>query len=116
MDPIIVFLLSGLFPMSAALSASKLTKTPAEERPAWAASDGGLQKVVLLSNLFAIVLVAALWFGFTHIDWWIPLLCLVVTFPVVHLVVIERVLGLSNSLIVSGALSLVVPVLLWLHW
>ncbi|MEH6652323.1 MAG: hypothetical protein V7707_20080 [Motiliproteus sp.] len=116
MDQIIVFLLSGLFPMSAAISASQLMKLPQEQRPGWARSQTGMRNIVLLGNLFGVVLIAALWFGFSHLDWWVPLSCLVFTFPVVHLVVIERLFGLSKSFMFSGALSLAVPALLWLHW
>ncbi|MEH6473662.1 MAG: hypothetical protein V7752_20755 [Halopseudomonas sp.] len=116
LDPIIVFLLCGLFPMSAAIAASKLMKLPEDQQPAWVQGESGMRKVVLLGNLFGVVLIAALWYGFTHVDWWIPLLCLVVTFPVVHLIVIERLFGLSKSFMFSGALSLAVIGLLWLHW
>tara|TARA_R110002167_G_scaffold56558_8_gene160540 strand:+ start:7569 stop:7964 length:396 start_codon:yes stop_codon:yes gene_type:complete len=116
LDPIIIFLLSGLFPMSAAISASKLMKLPEEQRPGWVQGESGMRRVVLLGNLFGLILIAALWFGFTHLDWWIPLVCLLITFPVVHLVVIERLFGLSKSFMFSGALSLAVTGLLWLHW
>ncbi|MFT5720478.1 MAG: hypothetical protein ACI9W6_000774 [Motiliproteus sp.] len=116
MDPIIIFLLSGLFPMSAAITASKLMKLPAAERPGWVQGDVGLRKVVLLGNLFGLILIAALWFGFTHIVWWIPVLCLVITFPIVHVIIIERLFGLSKSFMFSGALSLAATGLLWLHW
>ncbi len=116
MDQIIVFLLSGLFPMSAAIAASKLMKLPADEQPGWVQGEAGMRKVVLLGNLCGVVLIAALWFGFSHLDWWVPLSCLVFTFPVVHLVLIERLFGLSKSFLFSAALSMAVPVLLWLHW
>ncbi|RDE22839.1 hypothetical protein DV711_09745 [Motiliproteus coralliicola] len=116
MEPIIVFLLCGVFPMSAAIAASKLMKMPEEERPAWVREEAKLQRVVMLGNLFGLVLIAALWYGFTRLEWWIPVLCLVLTFPVIHLMVIERLFGLSKSFMFSGALSLASPVLLWLHW
>ena len=116
MDHIIVFLLSGLFPMSAAIAASKLMKLPVDKRPEWVQGDAGLRKVVLLGNLCGVVLIAALWFGFSHLDWWLPLSCLVFTFPVVHLALIERMFGLSKSLMFSTALSMAVPMLLWLYW
>ncbi len=116
LEQIIVFLLSGVFPMSAAISASKLMKLPADQQPAWGQGEAGMRTVVLLGNLFGLILIAALWYGFSHVDWWVPLLCLVITFPVVHVVVIERLFGLSKSFMFSGALSLAAPVLLWLHW
>jgi hypothetical protein len=116
LDPIIIFILSGLFPMSAAIAAGKLMKLPEDQRPAWIEGESGLRNVVLLGNLFGVILIAALWFGFTHVAWWIPLLCLVITFPVIHVVVIERLFGLSKSFMFSGALSLAATGLLWLHW
>ncbi len=116
LDPIIIFLLSGLFPMSAAIAASKLMKLTEEQRPSWIQGESGLRNVVLLGNLFGLILIAALWYGFTHVEWWIPLLCLVITFPVVHVIIIERLFGLSKSFMFSGALSIAATGLLWLHW
>lgn len=116
MDQIIVFLLSGLFPMSAAIAASKLMKLPADQQPGWMQDEAGMRKVVLFGNLCGAVLIASLWFGFSHLDWWLPLSCLVFTFPVIHVALFERLFGLSKSFMFSGALSMAVPVLLWLHW
>ena len=111
-----MFLLSGLFPMSAALAAAKLMKLPEAERPAWIATESGMKRMIWLGNLCGVVLLGALWYGFTHLDWWVPLLCLVLTFPVIHLVLIERLFGMSKSFMFSVTLSMAVPGLLWLYW
>lgn len=116
MDPILVFLVSGAFAMSAAISASQLLKRPLEERPRWAQSTKGARSLLLIGNLFALVLVAAMWFGITHLTWWVPVLCLFVTFPVFHVLILERLLGAVKGVVFGGLVALASTVLLWLGW
>lgn len=116
MEPMLVFLLSGTFSMSAAIATSKLLKRPDEERPSWLQSTSSARKVLLLGNLFALVLVAAMWFGITHLTWWIPIACLFITFPVIHVLILERLFGDVKGMVVCGAASVASTGLLWLHW
>jgi len=115
-DPILVFLLSGAFSMSAAISASKLLKRPLEDRPRWAQSVTGARNVLLVGNLFGLILVAAMWFGLTHLTWWIPVLCLFITFPVLHVLILERLLGDVKGMVFGGLVALASTLLLGLNW
>ncbi|WP_207063427.1 hypothetical protein [Motiliproteus sp. SC1-56] len=116
MDPTVVFGLAGAFSMSAAIAASKLLKLPAEEQPAWARGTRGNKRVLIAGNLCALVLVAAMVFGVTHLAWWIPVLCLFITFPVVHVIILEPLLGLARALIVGALGALMGAVLIGLFW
>lgn len=116
MDPILVFLLSGAFSMSAAISASKLLKRPLEDRPKWAQSTTGARNVLLLGNLFGLILVAAIWFGIAHLTWWIPLACLFITFPILHVLILERMLGDVKGFVFGGVLAVASIVPLALVW
>ncbi|WP_210398298.1 hypothetical protein [Motiliproteus sediminis] len=116
MEPMLVFLLSGTFSMSAAISTSKLLKRPAEERPGWLQTTASARNLLLLGNLFALLLVAAMWFGITHLTWWIPVACLFVTFPVIHVLILERLLGDVKGVLFCGTASVASALLLWLGW
>ncbi|MDP1125186.1 hypothetical protein Q5O12_27045, partial [Klebsiella pneumoniae] len=58
----------------------------------------GAVTVVMIGTLGALTLIGALAYGIRHLEWWIPVSCLFITFPVVHLVVIQRLLGELKAL------------------
>lgn len=98
MDPLVLFLLTGFVSMSAALSAGAINKLPDTDKPAIAQTRNGLVSVVMTGNLAALTLILALAYGFRLLEWWIPLLCVFITFPVVHLVFVQRLLGPVKTL------------------
>ncbi len=102
--------------MSAALFASKLIKLDEEKAPAWVQTKEGKTKAVLAGNLFGIILVAAMVFGFVHLAWWIPIACVVITFPALHVIVFERLFSESKGVVVCGALAAASSGLLWFYW
>ncbi|MCW8885209.1 MAG: hypothetical protein OQK12_08125 [Motiliproteus sp.] len=116
MDPILVFLIVGSFAMSAAISASQLLKLPEEEKPSWMHGSSGNTKVLLAGNLFGLVLIATIAYGIFHLTWWVPVACLFVTFPVIHVVILEKLLGAVRGFWLSGFIALAGTPLLWLFW
>lgn len=116
MEAIIVFGVVGAFAMSAALCANQLLKLPEEEQPEWVRGKSGNTKVLMAGNLYSAVLVATIVYGFFHLQWWIPLVCLVLTFPVIHVVILEKLLGLSKGFFISGTLAVLGSPALWLFW
>lgn len=112
----LVFLLAGTFSMSASICASKLLKLPEEEQPQWVRGKSGKVRVLLTGNLFAVLLVAAMVYGVMHLTWWIPVVCLFITFPVLHVVILERLLGASRGFLFSGVLSVGAAVLMGVYW
>ncbi|MEH6629037.1 MAG: hypothetical protein V7739_21595 [Motiliproteus sp.] len=116
MDPIIVFLIAGTLAMSAAISASKLLKLPEEEQPAWMGSKSGKIRVLIGGNLFALTLVASVVYGAFHLIWWVPVACLFITFPVIHVVILEKLLGSAKGFWITGVAALASNLLLWLFW
>ncbi|MFC6669303.1 hypothetical protein [Marinobacterium aestuariivivens] len=116
MDPLVLFLLTGFVSMSAALSAGAINKLPDTERPAFAQTRNGQVTVVMIGNLAALTLVGAMAYGFRLLEWWIPLLCLFLTFPVLHLALLQRVLGHVRTLFVMLPLVLASIVALYLYW
>lgn len=115
-EALYLFLATGLVSMSAALSAGALNKLPEEQRPAFMRSRNGAVTVVMAGNLGALTLVGALAYGIRHLDWWIPVSCLFVTFPLVHLGLIQRLLGELKSLLLMLPLVLASAVALWYFW
>lgn len=102
--------------MSAALSANTLVKMDDEEAPLWARDKAGKTRVLLGGNLFGIILVAAMVFGIYHMTWWIPVICLFVTFPAFHVIILERLLGPAKGLMFSGFVALGSIALMWMSW
>ncbi len=115
-DALIIFLATGLVSMSAALSAGALNKLPEADKPAYIQNQNGLVTVMVLGNLAAITLIGALAYGFSRLDWWIPLSCVFITFPVVHFVIIQRLLGDLKNVFVSGVLAILSIPVLWWFW
>jgi hypothetical protein len=116
LDPLIVFLIAGTFSMSGAICAGRLVKLSDEEKPAWIQTQRWGLAILLGGNLLGLVLVAAMIYGIKHLHWWVPVGCLFITFPVLHVVIIERVLGAVNGFFTGAAASLVSILLLWLYW
>lgn len=115
-DPLIIFLVTGVVSMSAALCAGALNKLPEEDKPAFAHSKNGMMAILLAGNVAAVALLFSAAFGFNKLDWWIPLLCVFVTFPIAHYVVIQQVLGDVKGLFVMSPLALVALPVLYLYW
>ncbi|MFW1678328.1 hypothetical protein ACFVYJ_11185 [Pontibacter sp. JAM-7] len=116
MDPLIIFLATGLVTMSAALSAGAINKLPEESKPAFAASRNGMVAVIMAGNISAITLLFAMAFGFLHLDWWIPLICMFITFPVVHVVILQKLLGDLKTLLLMGPLVIAAMPVLYYFW
>lgn len=115
-DPLYLFLFAGIVSMSAALSASALNKLAPEDKPAFMQRPNGPIKVIMAGNLGAISLLAAVAFGFLKLDWWIPLSCMFITFPIVHLVILQRLLGDVKSLVVMVPLAILADIALYYYW
>lgn len=111
-----IFLAAGVVSMSAALSASALNKLPETERPTWLQSKNAQVSVVLAGNLAALSLVGAMAYGFLTLHWSIPLSCMFVTFPIVHLVLLQRLLGDKLTLMVMLPLTVAADIYLYLNW
>ncbi len=111
-----LFLATGVVSMAAALSAGALNKLPEEKRPAFMQTRNGQVAVIMAGNLGALTLVGALAFGVRHLDWWIPVSCLFVTFPLIHVVVLQRLLGDFKTLVLMMPLVLASIGLLYWYW
>ena len=115
-DPLYIFLFAGIVSMSAALSAGALNKLAPEDKPAFMQSSNGQIMVVMAGNLGAITLLGAMAFGFLKLQWWIPLSSMFITFPVIHLVFFQRILGDLRNQALMFPLVLVAAVSLYYYW
>jgi len=115
-EPLYIFLFAGIVSMSAALSASALNKPALEKRPAFMQRPNGQIAVVMAGNLGAITLLGAMAFGFLKLHWWIPLSCMFITFPIVHLLIFQRLLGDLKTLILMLPLTVLAAVALYYYW
>lgn len=115
-EALYLFLATGVVSMAAALSAGALNKLPEDKRPACMQSRNGQVAVIMAGNLGALTLVGAMAYGFRVLDWWIPLSCLLLTFPLIHLVLFQRLLGDLKTLIVTVPLVVVSIGALYYAW
>lgn len=111
-----VFLATGLVSMSAALSAGAINKLSEEDKPGFAKSRNGAVTVVMAGNVAALTLLFSMAFGFLKLDWWIPLSCMFISFPVIHVVLIQRLLGDVKTLFLMAPLVIVSAVALYYYW
>jgi hypothetical protein len=115
-DPIILFLASGFVSMSTALSANVLNKIPTEKREGFFATHNGALFVVMMGNIAAATLVFAMAYGFRNLHWALPLSCMFFSFPLVHILVIQKLLGGYKGLLTMMIPTLVAPFLLYIYW
>lgn len=116
MNPMILFLIAGFVSMSAALSAGALNKVPKDQREGFLATNNGALFVVMAGNLAAVTLLGAMAYGFKHLHWALPLSCMFVSFPMVHILLVQRLLGIKWSLLVMIVPSLISACALYFYW
>ncbi len=111
-----MFLIAGAFSMSAAIFASSILKQDEELRPAWARQRGGQVALLLAGNLAAVTLVAAMVYGVRHLTWWVPVVCLFLSFPIVHVVILDRLFPARVGIWLSGLGTLAGAGLIGVYW
>ena len=116
MDPIFTFLITGFVSMSAALSAGAVNKLPEEKKTGKLAERNTQVAIIMAGNFAALTLIGAMAFGMLNLVWWIPLVCLLITFPVVHLLVMQRLLGDVKNLILMTPLVIGSIATLYYYW
>ncbi|NRA21850.1 MAG: hypothetical protein HRU05_15350 [Oceanospirillaceae bacterium] len=116
MNPMILFLITGFVSMSAALSAGALNKVPKDQKEGFFASNNGALFVVMSGNLAAITLLGSMAYGFKHLHWAIPLSCMFVSFPMVHILILQKFLGNKWSLLTMIGPSLLSACALYWYW
>lgn len=116
MDPIFTFLITGFVSMSAALSAGAINKLPDEQKMGKLAERNTQVAIIMAGNLAALSMIGAMAFGMLNLVWWIPVVCLFISFPVVHIVVMQRLLGDVKNLILMTPLVIGSIATLYYYW
>lgn len=115
-EALYIFLTTGVIAMSAALSASALNKLSSETRPEWLNSKNRQVSVVLAGNFAALSLVGVMAYGFLTLHWSIPLSSMFISFPLVHILLFQRLLGDAKTLMLMLPLVIVSDIWLYLNW
>ncbi len=116
MELLYIFLATGFVSMSAALSAGAINKLAEEDKPKFAQSRNGAVTIIMMGNLSALTLLFAMAFGFLKLDWWVPLSCMFVSFPVLHVVIFQRLFGDVKNLFIMMPLVIASAVALYYYW
>jgi len=115
-EALYIFLTAGVVSMAAALSASALNKLTEETRPSWLQTKNSQVAVLLSGNLAALSLLGVMAYGFQALHWSIPLTCMFVTFPIVHILVLQRLLGDAKTLFLTLPLTIGADIYIYLNW
>jgi hypothetical protein len=115
-DPIFTFLITGFVSMSAALSAGAINKLPDEEKTGKLSERNTQVAIIMAGNLAALSMIGAMAFGMLNLVWWIPLVCLFISFPVVHILVMQRLIGDVKNLILMTPLVIGSIATLYYYW
>jgi hypothetical protein len=115
-ESLYIFLLTGVFSMSAALSVGAINKMPESDRPAWFAVKQNMVMMVVLGNLAALTLVGSLAYGFQTLHWSIPLSSMFITFPIVHQLLVVKMIGATKALFITFPATLASIAVLYIYW
>jgi hypothetical protein len=102
--------------MSAALSAGAINKLPDEQKTGKLAERNTQVAIIMAGNLAALSMIGAMAFGMLNLVWWIPLVCLFISFPVVHILVMQRLIGDVKNLILMTPLVIGSIATLYYYW
>lgn len=106
-NELVLFALSALVAMTAALSAGAINKQDSLDKPV------GL---IILGNISALILIIAAAFGFSRLSWWIPLTTILITVPIIHHVLLQRIMNDKMIVIICGSLSIISLPFLIYNW
>lgn len=115
MEPIFLFAFTGTFAMAAALCARQLLADAKADDSA-SATEKAPAKALLMGNLGAVTLILALVYGGQNLSWWIPVSFLIVTFPALYYILLQRLLSPARGALVYGALALAGGLVIALGW
>lgn len=102
--------------MSAALSAGAINKLSEEDKPAFATTRNGMVTIIMMGNIAALTLLFSAAYGISNLEWWIVVLCVFISFPVVHVVGIQQMFGEVKALILTSPLVLISAAALYYYW
>jgi hypothetical protein len=115
MDPLAIFLIVGQVQLAAMKSSLTVNQASPVYWPSWALKEPGRSIMPLFFTVSGLCFFGTMVFGFFHLEWWIPLVCLVIVFPFVHLA-IRFVIPDAAIMILGTAISLVGAILVAIEW
>lgn len=116
MKPEALYIIGGLISLTGFKGTHNVVRAPPTEQPGWALSYEGQQMLHRLLTVSAVSGIFITVYGFAHLDWWIPLACLIVGFPFTYQLMIRPIIGDIVSMTVGTALSVVAAIFVALEW
>ena len=115
-SPLTIFLVVGLLTFCPAASGVRLAQANPTQIPIGMWS--GIGRGILLNGSFLLALgfFAVIFYGFTHLDWWIPVVSIFVGFPAAFAFIVRRILGDIWGFLILGPLGVVSIIYLALNW
>ena len=120
MEPIYLFTLSGAFAMGSALSARQIMQdtmaAQGDDTDAEASAEAVSvsKRYLIAGNLAVVAFILSMAYGWQEFAWWIPAAFLVVTFPALYYVFLNRLLKPKGGALIYGvaAWAALVPVIM----
>lgn len=111
-----IFLIIGLIQLSAFKGAHNVSRSPPTHQPAWALNAKGQTIIYLLFTITGLCYVFTLIYGFINLEWWIPLVCLVLGFPFAYYLLIRPITGDILPMTIGSVLSVLGTGFIATYW
>ena len=111
-----IFLVIGFIQLSAFKGTHNVLRSPPPLQPPWALSHTGQGVMQLLFSISGLCFLFTLIFGFTHLVWWIPVVCLVIVFPFAYYLLIRPVTRDILPMTIGSILSILGAGLIVYFW
>jgi hypothetical protein len=115
-EPIYLFTIAGGFSMAGALSARQVMQDnlPADTSDVSIEQTNIAKRFMIAGNLAVVALVLAMIYGWQQFAWWIPVAFLIVTFPALYYVFLQRLLAakIGTWIYCLGSWLALIPVII----
>ena len=88
-----IFLIVGLLQLSAFKGTHNVLRSTPPLQPPWALSQTGQGVMQIFFSITGLCFLFTLIYGFAHLAWWIPVVCLVLGFPFTFYLLIRPITG-----------------------
>ena len=116
MEPLPLFLIVGQIQLAAFKGAHNVLRSPLLDRPPWALREPGHSIMGLLFSISGLCFAFTLVYGFFHLEWWIPLVALILGFPFAYYLFIRPITGDIFPMTVGSLLSVIGAIWIGISW
>jgi len=106
-EELTIFLAIGLIQLAAFKGAHNVSRYPLPLQPAWALNAKGQTILYFLFTISGLCYAFTLIYGFVHLQWWIPVVSMILVFPFTYYLLIRPVTGDIFPMTIGSLLSII---------